>query len=210
MAPMVCNNERAETTLRGRTSQIWQGCTSRTQRAFILRPTGHPRYLWPTRDTTEGVLDDSRPHHQGLRSDEVQSDIYRVPANPINGEISELLFTGTDPAWHDRQRRLVNQALTTSALTRYEPWIDDVIKAFCSQVKSRFAKTGEPMNMMEWFSFFSMDLATNITFGEPVGFIAAGKDINNGTLHKAQGGTVTWLFVSATLDCLTQQLMPLS
>ena len=41
-----------------------------------------------------------------------------------------------------------------------------------------------------------MDLATSITFGESVGFVKAGKDINGGMLHNAQESTRPWLFVS--------------
>lgn len=118
----------------------------------------------------------------------------------VQGGVLQVLFTCLDIQWHDANRRLVNQAFTMSNLTKYEAWVDDVILAFGNQLDNMFARTGKAMDMFEWFAFFSMDMASTVTFGEPVGFIAAGKDINNGMLKRAQKHTQPWLYVSALLQ----------
>ena len=90
--------------------------------------------------------------------------MYKIPATPINGEVAEFLFTGTDKNWHDRQRRLVNTTMTNSTLIKFEPWVDDVIRAFCKQVEVKFAETGALMDLMVGSSSLAFDAGT-LSFG---------------------------------------------
>lgn len=52
------------------------------------------------------------------------------------------------------------------------------------------------MNMMEWFAYFSLDVITDITFGERSGFLETGTDVG-GII--SQNGKImeSWLYVRA-------------
>lgn len=100
---------------------------------------------------------------------------------PNQGVLTEVLFSGLDREWHDRQRRVVSSAFSMTQMVKYEPWVNDNIVLFIEQLRKRFVAKegpGATMDIMEWATYFSSDLVHEITFGERVGFIQEGRDVN--------------------------------
>jgi cytochrome P450 len=66
--------------------------------------------------------------------------------------ITEVLFSGLDTEWHDRQRRVVSSAFSMTQMVKYEPWVNDNIVLFIEELRKRFiAKEGlgASMDVME-------------------------------------------------------------
>lgn len=123
---------------------------------------------------------------------------------PVNGEMIEALFTGTDPQWHDRQRRLLSHPFSMTQMVQYEPWVDDSTALFVKQIRQRLCDqepNRSPINLMEWFRYFSLDAVNEITFGEKAGFLESGSDIN-GTIAGVKGMMTWWLYVCAISEGL--------
>ena len=120
---------------------------------------------------------------------------------PVQGVITEVLFSGLDVKWHDRQRRLINSAFSMTQMVKYEPWVDDNIALFIQQLRKQFVAKegpGATMNVMEWATYFSLDLIYEITFGERIGFVEEGRDVNGiiGAVHQT---CAPWLYVSENI-----------
>jgi cytochrome P450 len=116
----------------------------------------------------------------------------------MNGVLMEVLFSGTNITWHDRQRRLINSAFSLSQLIKYEPWVEDTVNVFIAKLHEKFISEDSPapiMNMMEWFAYFSLDVITDITFGERSGFLETGTDVG-GTITQTRKMMEPWLYVS--------------
>ncbi|RFU24689.1 hypothetical protein B7463_g11642, partial [Scytalidium lignicola] len=106
---------------------------------------------------------------------------YDVSAVPVRGIVGKALFSSRHVEWHDRNRRLVNSAFSMTQAIRYEPWVNENITLFIEQMRNRFvAKTelGATMNLMEWATYFAFEGIHVITFGERVGYIEEGRDVN--------------------------------
>jgi hypothetical protein len=65
-------------------------------------------------------------------------------AVPVRGELTEVLFSGLDMKWHDRQHRVVTSAFSMSQIVKYEPWVDDNITLFIEQLRKRFVEKQGP------------------------------------------------------------------
>lgn len=124
-------------------------------------------------------------------------------AVPLRGEVGKALFSTRDVQWHDRQRRLVNSAFSMTQSMRYEPWMDDAIRIFVDQLRKRFvARTGlsteVTMEVYEWASYYALDVINSVTFGERVGAMEEGRDVN-GVLTGTRKMEKPWLYVGLTL-----------
>ena len=62
-----------------------------------------------------------------------------------NGEVIPTLVTTKDKTKHAALRRPITGAFAMSTLVKYEPYVDDVIKLFMTQLDERFASGfGDP------------------------------------------------------------------
>ena len=109
--------------------------------------------------------------------------------------MTEVLFSGLDKEWHDRQRRVVGSAFSVTQMVKYEPWVDDNIQIFIQQLRKRFVTKqgpGATMNLMDWAAYLSLDLLHEITFGERAGFMEEGRDVNGviAGVHKMMSGAL--------------------
>lgn len=52
-----------------------------------------------------------------------------------------------------------------------------MILEFVDTLRERFATTGKKLDFGEWSKWFMYDVVTDVTFGEPIGFVREGKDI---------------------------------
>ncbi|KAH7391598.1 cytochrome P450 [Cadophora sp. MPI-SDFR-AT-0126] len=143
----------------------------------------------------------------GARGLSKKSKEYSIPGVPTNGVVFEVLFSGLSEEWHDQQRRLVSSAFSMSQMVKYEPWVDDNIAIFLKEVRKRFvvnADTAPAMNILDWSSYFILDVIYMITFGDEAGYLTEGRDVN-GVIQGIQHMAAPWLFFSRApiLDKLT-------
>ena len=115
----------------------------------------------------------------------------------VNGNHMEVLFSGTDIDWHTRQKRLLQPVFAMSHIVKYESGMDDTINVFIDQLHARFvtvAPPGRSFDAMTWFTFFSLDVVTQMAFGARYGFLEQGIDVDSyvGTMHMIE---TLWLYV---------------
>lgn len=113
----------------------------------------------------------------------------------MQGQINEVLFSGLDMNWHDRQRRLLTSAFSMSQMVKYESCVNDNINLFIEQLHKRFAATGAAMDVMEWATYWSLEVIYDLTFGERAGYVEEGKDVN-GVISGIREMDAWWLYVS--------------
>ncbi|KAI0097668.1 hypothetical protein GGR51DRAFT_540277 [Nemania sp. FL0031] len=71
-------------------------------------------------------------------------------------------------------RKLVGRALTTNSLLDYE----DSIETNAHELVECLNKQGNVLDIGLWLQFFAMDVLFRITFGETLGLLAKGDDID--------------------------------
>lgn len=117
---------------------------------------------------------------------------------PVRGELTDILFSTLDTEWHDRHRRLVTPAFSMSQMIKYEPCVDENISLLIEQLRKRFVSgrgLGAVMDVMNWATYWSLEVIYDLTFGERIGYVEQGKDVNNLILGVRK--TVAWhLYVS--------------
>ena len=110
-----------------------------------------------------------------------QSESYALLAQPVNGEIKDVLFTGMDPIWHTRQTRHLAPMMSTTNVLKYESHIDSTLTYFFEQINGRFISkqtSNAIFNLRDWLQYLSLDIATEMTFGERIGFLESGSDVD--------------------------------
>ncbi|RYP41574.1 hypothetical protein DL767_000916 [Monosporascus sp. MG133] len=88
------------------------------------------------------------------------------------------LFAARDPILHSSMRRKVASMYSMSSLVSYEPYVDHCIDLFHSQLEN-LASTRSTVNLGRWLQYFAFDAVSMITFGERLGFLDHGKDVEN-------------------------------
>lgn len=91
-----------------------------------------------------------------------------------------------------------------SQMVTYEPCIDKNISLLIEQLRKKFVPTGKPLDIMDWFTFWSLETIYDLTFGERMGYIEEGKDVNN--LISGVRETMSWTLYVCPL--YTQPLCP--
>jgi cytochrome P450 len=108
-----------------------------------------------------------------------------------------------DPVAHSKRRRVWDRAFTPTAIKSYDPMLHARLSQLITNLNSR---TGQPIDLAEWFGFFSLDFMGDFAYGGMFDFMARGEDTEG--FHdfgmKALGiaeifGTVPWIgpFVKA-------------
>ncbi|KAF2102472.1 cytochrome P450 [Rhizodiscina lignyota] len=111
-----------------------------------------------------------------------KSGFYYVSAATAKGRASPSLFSTLDKDYHDRIKRCVNQAFSTTSLVNYEPYVNHVITLFLEQMHARFAnKPGSEgiFNLVRWLHFYALDVIGEVVYGKSYGFLESGTDVGN-------------------------------
>jgi len=66
---------------------------------------------------------------------------------------------------HARQRRALSHAFSTKALLEQEYIVKSYIEVFSNKMKF-FAKSGEPVNVTDWFAYTTFDIIGDMALGE--------------------------------------------
>lgn len=84
--------------------------------------------------------------------------------------------------------------------------MDDNINLFIHQIKKRFVAKegfGPTMDIAEWASYLGLEIVADMVFGEKVGSLEEGRDVN-GIIGGVRGMATRWLWVSHILHFAPQ------
>ena len=115
---------------------------------------------------------------------------------PNDGVIVKNLLSATDEKWHDRDQLLINSVFSLTQIIRYEPWVDGTIALFLEEMRSRFTGKEGPegiVNFMQCLGYFSVDVISEMTFGERTGFLEAREDVEN-IIGRVRRVFAPWLY----------------
>lgn len=89
-----------------------------------------------------------------------------------------------------------------SEMVKYEPWVDDTINVFIDEIRKRFLRPegvdAPVLDFMKWASYYTMDAASEVVYGERTGFLEQGKDVGN-MLASSHQMMRPWLWVANPL-----------
>lgn len=128
----------------------------------------------------------------GRRSQFNKSDFYAASELPGHPN----LFSQRDPAQHDHDRKKFNFALTMTAISSYETYIDDCIDLLCKRLHEQ-VDSARTVDMAWRLHCFSFDVIGAISFSNRFGFLSKGEDISRliETIHgNASYATVFGIF----------------
>ncbi|KAL4779050.1 cytochrome P450 [Aspergillus varians] len=107
------------------------------------------------------------------------------------------LFAERDAKIHGTQRRFVNAIYSFSGLKELEPYLDDALEIFLSQLALMHA---QPIDMGYWAQLFAFDVIGELTFSKRFGFMDKSTDqgtfvhIESALQSAAWVGQVPWLY----------------
>lgn len=88
-------------------------------------------------------------------------------------QMSEL-----DPQQHIRKQRNISSGYALSNIIQHEPHFDAVLLLLTARLDD-FCKSGRPIELDRWFTFFAFDAIGEAIFSKSFGFLEQGKDIRN-------------------------------
>lgn len=74
---------------------------------------------------------------------------------------------------HSKRRRIWERALTPNAIKSYEPILQERLGQFINGMTIR---RGQPVDIAEWFGFFTLDFIGDLAFGGAFNFMNQGAD----------------------------------
>lgn len=91
------------------------------------------------------------------------------------------LFAVRDDKIHGEMRRPVAGAYSMTTLVEYEPLVNVVIEEFLQALELRYGTYRQDIkecDISAWLQYYAFDVIGQITWGEPLGFIQRGSDID--------------------------------
>ncbi|RYP36604.1 hypothetical protein DL767_003308 [Monosporascus sp. MG133] len=80
---------------------------------------------------------------------------------------------------HTRKRKRVASSFALSNLVKLEGQVDERVIEWTTTVGRRFADTGARMDFAAWSQWYAYDTVSQLTFGEPLGFVREARDVSN-------------------------------
>ncbi|KAE9368399.1 cytochrome P450 [Stipitochalara longipes BDJ] len=113
----------------------------------------------------------------GSRAGFVTADSYKVLVGISNGKEVKSLVSTADEAKHGALRRSVAKAFTPAATLDYEMHVDETIPELIQALERH-----ETVDIAQMLLFYSMDAASRLLFGEPLGCLRTESDVG-GTIQ---------------------------
>lgn len=92
------------------------------------------------------------------------------------------IFATQDENLHRILKKPVSAVYSMSNLVSFEPYVDNTMRVFCSQLKTRFAENSREHSKIcdlgEWLQMFAFDVIGEITFSKRLGFLDKGEDVD--------------------------------
>ncbi|KAL8992099.1 MAG: hypothetical protein Q9169_007372, partial [Polycauliona sp. 2 TL-2023] len=119
------------------------------------------------------------PRIYGSSKGFLKSNMYDAFATLHNGEVTYTSLATQDPAWALHYRKPIAAAFSVNAVAVYEPTVDQMIDKFISRLRAIVQDPGEaPPDMALWSRLYAHDVILHLTFGNTLGFMDAGADID--------------------------------
>ncbi|KAL8958172.1 MAG: hypothetical protein Q9193_004720 [Seirophora villosa] len=101
-------------------------------------------------------------------------------ARRINGKLAHSSLSTQDPKVHANFRKPIASAFSLTAVTAYEPLVDDMVSKFLSRLGevSQDPREGT-CNMALWSRLYAHDVILHLTFSNTLGFMDAGADVDD-------------------------------
>jgi hypothetical protein len=67
-------------------------------------------------------------------------------------------------------------------MVRYEPCVDENVNRLIEQLHRRFVAdqgAGNAMDIIDWATYWSLEVIYDLAFGERIGYVEEGKDVNS-------------------------------
>ncbi|RAK71705.1 cytochrome P450 [Aspergillus fijiensis CBS 313.89] len=104
-----------------------------------------------------------------------KTDVYTVG---VLGEIAPP-FQTLKHEEHAIKRKRVAASFTLTNLKHLEGQVDERIAQWTHILTQRFVETGEELDFAAWSQWFAYDMICQLSFGEPIGFVSQGRDVEN-------------------------------
>ena len=169
-----------------------------------------------------------QPDHVSIADPDAIEDIYGHGNGFLKSyfydafvNIDRGIFTTRERAEHTRMRKIVSHTFSAKSVSDFEPYITRAISELMGQLdvlwstgragasttlnitndgKGPEGKREIAFDIAPWLGFLAFDIISDLSFGEPFGFIRAGKDTNDGIriLHErgefsAAVGAMPWI-----------------
>lgn len=92
------------------------------------------------------------------------------------GKPLQTLFNTQDEQFHREQKKKVASAYSQTELLESEAGVDKCTNTFTGQL-DQFAATSTPVDLGTWLQYYAFDVVGEFTFGDTIGFLKAGTDI---------------------------------
>lgn len=109
-------------------------------------------------------------------------------------------FSVQDNGLHAQMRKKVTNFYSMSSMMTYQAFVDDCILQFCRRMQEISERPKAVMNMGYWYRCFAADAIGKVSWGERLGFLDRGEDIDGllqnmeeGLLYSCIVGMWSWL-----------------
>ncbi|KAJ6118888.1 hypothetical protein N7471_013508 [Penicillium samsonianum] len=99
--------------------------------------------------------------------------ILSLPDYRYVNQMSEL-----DPQQHIRKQRNIASGYALSNIIKHEPHFDTVLRLLTTRL-NEFCRSGQPVELDRWFTFFAFDAVGEVIFSKSFGFLEQGKDVRD-------------------------------
>ncbi|KAI0174798.1 cytochrome P450 [Pestalotiopsis sp. NC0098] len=109
-----------------------------------------------------------------------KTEFYHNNSAVVNGKTTYHLFSQTDHAEHARMKRPIAKYYSQSSLATLEPLMDKVVRDFCKELDTRFAKGPQDgvCDLGEWIAFYAWDMVGAATMSQRFGYMDKGHDFD--------------------------------
>ncbi|KAL1631085.1 hypothetical protein SLS56_004611 [Neofusicoccum ribis] len=145
------------------------------------------------------------------------SNFYAVQQQMAAGKPTVTLFTSLSEQHHANIKRPIANAYSMTTLTEFEPFVDNTITLFFSQLDRLYASspgTPTPCPLFDWLQYYAFDVIGELTCSRSLGFLSHGRDIDhiiadlNTTMdYNAVVGQIPWLDHLLIKNPLRQRLL---
>ncbi|KAI9841181.1 MAG: hypothetical protein M1837_000969 [Sclerophora amabilis] len=140
---------------------------------------------------THGPLVRIGPNHVSISDPEALktvygfTNIYRKSAfYPMGeayheGKLLPNLFTTQNNDYHAALKRVAGNAFSMSAVAELEPYVNNCVDLFISQVEEISESGSKAIDISAWLQYFAFDVLGEINFSRQLGFLKSGSDVEN-------------------------------
>ena len=109
----------------------------------------------------------------------LQTQMYNLLQPYLDGDPLHNVFSTQDQTYHTGLKRSIGNLYTMSSMANIEDNIDRSIEVFMGKLKGFTKGSSAIVNISAWLQFFAFDCIGEINFSQPMGFMDAGKDLDD-------------------------------